>query len=78
MVSSTVLNGLRSYAGSVSRQAGSELQRLKPTRIVVAGGAAAVSNAVLSALRGYATTVSRQSHREDVPGCAGGRAGRRA
>jgi putative cell wall-binding protein len=121
VVSSTVLNGLRSYTGSVSRQAGSdrfstaaavsaatfargvpvvyvatghnfpdalaggpasgmhggpvllvdthtipaatarELQRLKPTRIVVAGGTAAVSNAVLSALRAYATTVSRQS-----------------
>jgi putative cell wall-binding protein len=121
VVSSTVLSGLRSYAGSVSRQAGSdrfstaaavsaatfgpgvpvlyvatglnfpdalaggpasgmhggpvllvethsipaatarELQRLKPGRIVVAGGASVVSNAVLAALRAYATTVSRQS-----------------
>jgi putative cell wall-binding protein len=121
VVSSAVLSGLRSYAGSVLRQAGNdrfstaaavsaatfaprvpvvylatglnfpdalaggpasgmhggpvllvethaipgatarELQRLKPARIVVAGGASAVSSAVLSALRGYATTVSRQS-----------------
>ncbi|HEX7223923.1 MAG TPA: cell wall-binding repeat-containing protein, partial [Candidatus Limnocylindrales bacterium] len=38
-----------------------ELRRLKPSRIVVAGGASVVSNAVLSRLKAYAGTVTRQA-----------------
>ena len=38
-----------------------ELRRLKPSRIVVAGGPSVVSNAVLSHLKAYAGTVTRQA-----------------
>lgn len=38
-----------------------ELRRLKPSQIVVAGGASVVSNAVLSRLKAYAGTVTRQA-----------------
>lgn len=38
-----------------------ELKRLRPARIIVAGGTSVVSSAVLSALRSYAGTVTRQS-----------------
>jgi spore germination protein YaaH/putative cell wall-binding protein len=41
---------------AIPRATANELARLKPARIVVVGGTAAVSDAVLTALRGYATT----------------------
>jgi len=38
-----------------------ELKRLRPARIIVAGGSSVVSSSVLSALRAYAGSVTRQS-----------------
>jgi len=38
-----------------------ELKRLRPARIIVAGGPSVVSNSVVSALRAYAGSVTRQS-----------------
>ena len=48
-------------SGSLSAQAAVQLKRLKPSRIVIAGGTAAVSSRVESQLRGYAKNVERQA-----------------
>ena len=47
--------------GSLTGVTARELRRLRPARIVVAGGTGAVSDAVLSTLRRYAPRVSRQA-----------------
>ncbi|WP_172146021.1 cell wall-binding repeat-containing protein [Bifidobacterium panos] len=48
-------------SGSLSDQAAAQLKRLRPSRIVVAGGTSAVSSRVESQLRGYAKNVERQA-----------------
>ncbi|NMN02490.1 InlB B-repeat-containing protein [Bifidobacterium panos] len=48
-------------SGSLSDQAATQLKRLKPSRIVIAGGTSAVSSRVESQLRGYAKNVERQA-----------------
>nr|WP_301538552.1 cell wall-binding repeat-containing protein [Bifidobacterium sp. DSM 109963] len=48
-------------SGFLSPQAASQLRRLKPSRIVIAGGTAAISSRVESQLRWYAKNVERQA-----------------
>nr|WP_301538551.1 cell wall-binding repeat-containing protein [Bifidobacterium sp. DSM 109963] len=48
-------------SGALSNQAASQLKRLRPSRIVIAGGTSAVSSRVESQLRGYAKNVERQA-----------------
>ncbi|NMN02495.1 cell wall-binding repeat-containing protein [Bifidobacterium panos] len=48
-------------SGSLSDQAAAQLKRLRPSRIVIAGGTAAISSRVESQLRGYAKSVERQA-----------------
>ncbi len=48
-------------ANEIPAQTAAELRRLKPSRIVVAGGSSVVSNVVLNRLKVYAGTVTRQA-----------------
>ena len=47
--------------GTLSPQAAGQLKRLRPSEIIVAGGANAVSQGVVSSLKGYARNVHRVS-----------------